>query len=83
MNNAASLGDLLLSQLANPSRLDNNGDLGELALAEQLGVSEGEEVDDGDGVGLGAGDVGVTGLGGDKRPELDSRVLARRVLAVY
>lgn len=68
--NTTSLLDLLLSELADPSRADNQGDFGDAALAEQLGVSEGEEVEDGDGVLLLARDVGITSLDGDERPQL-------------
>lgn len=70
--NTTSLLDLLLSQLADPSCADNQGDFGDAALAEQLGVAEREKVEDGDGVLLLAGDVGVTGLGGDEGPQLKS-----------
>lgn len=70
LNNTTGLGDLLLGQAADPSCADNQGDFGETALAEDLGVAEGEEVEDGDGVLLLAGDVGVTGLSGDERPQL-------------
>jgi hypothetical protein len=71
LNNTTSLLDLLLSQLAHPSSADNQGDLGQTALAKNLGVAEGEEVEDGDGVLLLAGDVGITGLGGDEGPQLE------------
>ena len=70
LNNATGLLDLLLSQLADPSCADDERDLGEAALAENFGVAEGEEVDDRDGVLLGAVEVGVASLGGNKRPEL-------------
>ena len=70
LNNTASLLDLLLRQLANPSSAHYEGDLGETALAEDFGVSEGKEVEDGDGVLLGASKVGFAGLGGDESPEL-------------
>lgn len=66
LNNTTSLLDLLLSELADPSCADNQRNFGEAALAEQLGVAEGEEVENGDGVLLLAGDVGLTGLGGDE-----------------
>lgn len=64
--NTTSLLDLLLSQLADPSCADNQGDFGDAALAEQLGVAEREKVEDGDGVLLLTGDVGVASLGGDE-----------------
>lgn len=70
LNNTTSLSNLLLSQLADPSRANDQGDLRETALAEDLRVAEGEEVEDGDGVLLGARDVGLTGLGGDEGPQL-------------
>jgi hypothetical protein len=70
LNDATSTGDLLLSQLADPSCANNQGDFGETALAKDLRVAEREEVDDGDGVLLGARQVGLTGLGGDEGPEL-------------
>lgn len=70
LDDTTGLGDLLLSQLADVPGADDDRDLGEAALAEDLGVAEGEEVEDGGGVLLGAGDVGVAGLGGDEGPEL-------------
>ncbi len=41
-----------------------------LTLAKVLGIAVGQKVDDGSGVGLGAADVLLAGLGGDERPEL-------------
>lgn len=73
LNNTTSLLDLLLGVTAEVAGADDDGDLGETALAEDLGVTEGQEVDDGGGVGLGAVQVGITLLGGDERPELYSR----------
>jgi hypothetical protein len=64
--NTTSLLDLLLSKLADPSCADNQGDFGDAALSEQLGVAKGEKVEDGDGVLLLAGDVSITGLNGDE-----------------
>lgn len=80
LNDATSLGDLLLGELADPARADNQGDFGETALAQDLGVAEGEEVDDGDGVLLGTGQVGLTGLDRDEGPELqwEGRSASRR-----
>jgi hypothetical protein len=70
LNNTTSLGDLSLSLLADPSRTHNQGNFGDSALAEDLGVAEGEEVEDGDGV-LGFGlEVLLTLLSGDEGPEL-------------
>lgn len=70
LNDTTSLSNLLLSQSADPSCLDDNRDLGQAALAQDLGVAEGEQVDDGDGVGLLAGQVGLAGLSGDESPQL-------------
>lgn len=70
LNNTTGLGDLLLRQTAHPSRADDQRDFGETALAEDLGVAEGEEVEDGDGVLLLAGNIGIAGLDGNERPEL-------------
>lgn len=66
LDNTTSLLDLLLSELADPSCADNQRDFRNAALAEQLGVAQGEKVEDGDGVLLLAGDVGLTGLDGDE-----------------
>lgn len=68
LNDTTGLGDLLLGQLADVSCADNDGGLGQTALAEQLGVAEGGEVDDGGGFGL--GQVLLARLGGDQRPQL-------------
>lgn len=68
--NTTGLLDLLLGITAEVTGTDDDGDLGETALAEDLGVAEGQEVDDGGDIGLGAGQVGITLLGGDKGPEL-------------
>lgn len=70
LNNTTSLLDLLLGITAEVAGTDDDGDLGETALAEDLGVAEGQEVDDGGGVGLGAAQVGVALLSGDKGPQL-------------
>jgi hypothetical protein len=84
LDNTAGLSNLLLRQLADPSRLDDDGDFGKTALAEDLGVAEREEVDDGDGVALVASEVGVTGLGGDKRPELKKFVSCHNhLISIY
>lgn len=68
LNDTTGLGDLLLGQLADVSCADNNGSLRQTALAEQLGVAEGSEVDDGGGFGL--GQVLLARLGGNQRPQL-------------
>ena len=74
LDNTTGLLDLLLRQLADPSRADDQGDFGQAALAEDLRVAEGQEVEDRGGVLLRAGDVGVAGLGGDEGPQLADTV---------
>jgi hypothetical protein len=66
LDNTTSLLDLLLSELADPSCADNQRDFGNAALAKQLGVAQREKVENGDGVLLLTGDVGLTGLDGDE-----------------
>lgn len=58
------------NQSRDPAGLDDDGVLGDAALAEQLGVAEGQQVDDGDGVLLLAAQVGGTLLSGDEGPQL-------------
>lgn len=70
LNNTTSLLDLLLGITAEVAGTDDDGDLGETALSEDLGVAEGKEVDDGSDVRLGAAHVGITLLSGDEGPEL-------------
>jgi hypothetical protein len=70
LHNTTSLLDLLLSLTADVSGADDEGNFGETALAQDLGVTEREEVDDGGSVGLLAANVGVTLLGGNKGPQL-------------
>lgn len=70
LNHTTSLLNLLLSIPAEVTSAHNDRDLGELALAQDLGVAQWEEVDDGCGVGLLAAQVGVTLLRGDKGPQL-------------
>jgi len=69
-NNTASLSDLSLRLLAEPSRAHYQWDFRDSALAENFRVAEGEEVENGNGVGLLADEVFVALLGGDKGPEL-------------
>jgi hypothetical protein len=80
LNDTTGLLDLLLRQLAHPPRAHDERDLGKAALAEDLGVAEGEEVEDGDGVLLGAGNVGLAGLGGDESPELLKHALLANLI---
>jgi hypothetical protein len=70
LNNTTGGLNLLLGVTADIAGTDDDGDLGETALAEDLGVAEGKEVDDGGDVGLLAAQVGITLLGGDEGPEL-------------
>jgi hypothetical protein len=70
LNNTTSLLDLLLGVPADVPGADDEGDLGKAALAEDLGVAQREEVDDGGGVGLLAAQVCLTLLGGDEGPQL-------------
>lgn len=70
LNNTTSLLDLLLGIAAEVAGTDDDGNLREAALAEDLGVAEGQEVDDGGGVGLGAAHVGIALLSGNKGPQL-------------
>lgn len=70
LNNTTGGLDLLLGVTADIAGTDDNGDLGETALAEDLGVTEGEEVNDGGSVLLGTAQVGITLLSGDERPQL-------------
>lgn len=74
LSDTTRLLDLLLSIPAEVSGANNDGDLGDAALAQDLGVAEGEEVDDGGGVSLLAAQVGFTLLGWDERPQLDRPV---------
>ena len=70
LDNTAGLLDLLLGLSGEVAGANDDGDLGEAALAEDLGVAEVEQVEDG---GLGAvllGEVLLALLSGDERPEL-------------
>lgn len=70
LNNTTGGLDLLLGVTADVAGTDDDGNLGETALSKNLGVAEGQEVDDGGDIGLLAAQVGVTLLGGDEGPEL-------------
>lgn len=77
LDNTTSLLDLSLRLLGEVPRTNDDRHLRESALAEDLGVTERKEVDDGSSVGLhgvGAQVLGA-GLGGDERPELRESVL--------
>ena len=71
LDNTTGLLDLALSLGRDVAGADDDGDLGETALAEDLGVAEGQEVEDGGGVGVTlAGEVLLALLGRDEGPEL-------------
>ena len=69
LDDTASLLDLLLGLCREVPGADDDRDLGEATLAENLGVAEVEEVEDGSLVAL-LGEVLVALLSGDERPEL-------------
>lgn len=71
LDDTTGLLDLALGLGADVAGLDDDGDVGEAALAEELGVAEGEEVDDGRLVGRLGAEVLIALLGGDEGPELD------------
>lgn len=70
LDDATGLLDLALSLLREEAGTDDDWDLGDAALAEDLGVAQRKEVEDGSSVGLLARDVGLAGLLGDQGPEL-------------
>jgi hypothetical protein len=72
-NNTTSLSDLSLCFLAEPSRAHNQWYFWDTALSENLGVAEGEEIEDGDGVFLGAREIFIALLGWDEGPKLWGR----------
>lgn len=64
-------GDLAFGFLADIASLDDNGNIGEAAFAEDFGVSESEKVDDGGGVLRSAfSEVLVLGFLGKQAPKL-------------
>ena len=69
LDNTAGLLDLLLGLSGEVAGTDDDGDLREAALAEDLGVAEVEEVEDGGLVAL-LGKVLLALLSGDEGPEL-------------
>jgi hypothetical protein len=74
LHDTTGLFDLSLGFLAEPSRLHNDRDFGDSALAENFGVAEGQKVEDGRSIGFLAGDVGFAGLFRDQGPELQCKV---------
>merc|ERR1712226_216755 len=69
LDDTAGLLDLLLGLGGEVAGADDDGDLGEAALAQDLGVAEVEQVENGSLVAL-LGEVLVALLSGDERPEL-------------
>lgn len=70
LDNATGIRDLLLGLLADISCADDDGRLGQAALSEELGVSEGVEVDERGGVGGRVLQGLLADVGGDQRPQL-------------
>ena len=69
LNDTTSLLNLLLGVFGNVAGADDDGNLGQTALAKDLGVAEGKEVKNGGFVGL-LGKVLLALLSGDEGPEL-------------
>ena len=69
LDDTTGLLDLLLGLSGEVAGADDDGNLGKAALAENLGVAEVEEVEDGGLVAL-LGEVLIALLSGDERPEL-------------
>lgn len=70
LNDTASLLDLLLSESRDVASLNDDRGVRETTLSEDLGVSEGEEVEDRGLVASLAVQVLLALLGGDESPEL-------------
>ena len=70
LDDTTGLLDLALGVLGEVAGTDNDGDLGDATLAEDLAVAEGEEVEDGGGLGGLVGQVLLALLSGDEGPEL-------------
>ena len=69
LDNTAGLLDLALGVLGEVAGADDEGNLRDAALAEDLGVAEGQEVEDGGGLLVGlAGEVLLALLSGDEGP---------------
>jgi hypothetical protein len=79
LDNTAGLDDLALGVLGEVAGTDDDGALGEATLAEDLAVAEGEEVEDGGGLGGLVGQVLLALLSGDEGPELWVRMLVFRL----
>ena len=70
LDDTTGLLDLALGVLGEVAGTDDDGDLRDATLAEDLGVAEGEEVEDGGGLGGLVGQVLLALLSGDEGPEL-------------
>ena len=70
LNDTTSLLDLLLCESRDVAGLDDDGDVGESTLSEDLGVSEGEEIDDRCDVTGGLREVLLARLSGNEGPKL-------------
>jgi len=70
LDNTTGLLDLALGVLGEVAGADDEGNLRDATLAEDLAVAEGQEVEDGGGLGGLVGQVLLALLGGDEGPEL-------------
>jgi hypothetical protein len=70
LDDTTGLLDLALGVLGEVAGTDDDGDLRDATLAEDLAVAEGEEVEDGGGLGGLVGQVLLALLSGDEGPEL-------------
>jgi hypothetical protein len=70
LDDTTGLLDLALGVLGEVAGADDEGNLRDATLAEDLAVAEGEEVEDGGGLGGLVGQVLLALLGGDEGPEL-------------
>ena len=70
LDDTTGLLDLALGVLGEVAGTDNDGDLRDATLAEDLAVAEGEEVENGGGLGGLVGQVLLALLSGDEGPEL-------------
>lgn len=82
LDNTAGLLDLALGVLGEVAGADDEGNLRDATLAEDLAVAEGEEVEDGGGLGGLVGQVLLALLSGDEGPELKGLLVFGSVLLV-
>lgn len=76
LDDATSLLQLGLGQAGHEAGADDNRDGRDAALAQKLGVAQGQQVDNGQDVGVGVGQVLLALLLRDERPELGGSELA-------